>query len=64
MLIEPTESVGHQELDQFIEAMKSIAREAVEDPELVLMPPHTHRRSTKQRARNRTALETRSRRCS
>ena len=28
MLIEPTESVGRQELDQFIEAMRSIAREA------------------------------------
>lgn len=43
MLIEPTESVGHQELDQFIEAMKSIAREAVEDPELVLNAPHSTR---------------------
>ncbi len=40
MLIEPTESVGRQELDQFIEAMRSIAREAVEDPELVLNAPH------------------------
>ncbi len=45
MLIEPTESVGHQELDQFIEAMQSIAQEAVEDPELVLecSPQHAHR---------------------
>ncbi len=43
MLIEPTESVGHQELDQFIEAMRSIAREAVEDPELVLNAPHSTR---------------------
>ncbi|HEX7720871.1 MAG TPA: aminomethyl-transferring glycine dehydrogenase subunit GcvPB [Pyrinomonadaceae bacterium] len=43
MLIEPTESVGRQELDQFIEAMQSIAREAVEDPELVLNAPHTTR---------------------
>lgn len=43
MLIEPTESVGHQELDQFIEAMRSIAHEAVEDPELVLNAPHTTR---------------------
>ncbi|MEO8434695.1 MAG: aminomethyl-transferring glycine dehydrogenase subunit GcvPB [Pyrinomonadaceae bacterium] len=43
MLIEPTESVGHQELDQFIEAMRSIAREAIEDPELVLNAPHTTR---------------------
>ncbi|HEX8774812.1 MAG TPA: aminomethyl-transferring glycine dehydrogenase subunit GcvPB [Pyrinomonadaceae bacterium] len=43
MLIEPTESVGRQELDQFIEAMRSIAREALETPELVLGAPHTTR---------------------
>ena len=43
MLIEPTESVGHQELDQFIAAMRSIAREAAEDPELVLNAPHSTR---------------------
>jgi glycine dehydrogenase subunit 2 len=43
MLIEPTESVGHQELDQFIEAMISIAKEAVDDPELVLGAPHSTR---------------------
>jgi glycine dehydrogenase subunit 2 len=43
MLIEPTESVGRQELDQFIEAMRAIAREAVEDPELVLNAPHDTR---------------------
>jgi glycine dehydrogenase subunit 2 len=43
MLIEPTESVGRQELDQFIEAMRSIAREVTEDPELVLNAPHSTR---------------------
>jgi glycine dehydrogenase subunit 2 len=43
MLIEPTESVGRQELDQFIEAMRSIAKEAIEDPELVLNAPHSTR---------------------
>ncbi len=43
MLIEPTESVGHQELDQFIEAMRSIAKEAVTDPDLVLNAPHSTR---------------------
>jgi len=43
MLIEPTESVGRQELDQFIESMRSIAREAVEDPELVRNAPHSTR---------------------
>ncbi len=40
MLIEPTESVGRQELDQFIHAMEAIAREAVENPDLVLNAPH------------------------
>lgn len=43
MLIEPTESVGHQELDQFIEAMRAIAREAIDDPALVLNAPHSTR---------------------
>ncbi|HEV2827889.1 MAG TPA: aminomethyl-transferring glycine dehydrogenase subunit GcvPB [Pyrinomonadaceae bacterium] len=43
MLIEPTESVGRQELDQFVDAMRSIAREAIEDPELVLNAPHDTR---------------------
>ncbi|HEV2862396.1 MAG TPA: aminomethyl-transferring glycine dehydrogenase subunit GcvPB [Pyrinomonadaceae bacterium] len=43
MLIEPTESVGRAELQQFIDAMKEIAREAVEDPETVLAAPHTTR---------------------
>ena len=36
----PLERVGRQELDQFIEAMRSIAQEAVENPELVLNAPH------------------------
>src|SRR5437588_8051249 len=43
MLIGPTESVGRQELDQFIAAMRSIAREAIEDPETVLNAPHSTR---------------------
>jgi glycine dehydrogenase subunit 2 len=43
MLIEPTESVGRSELDQFVDAMRSIAREAIEDPETVLNAPHTTR---------------------
>ena len=43
MLIEPTESVGRAELDQFIEAMRAIAREAIEDPETVLNAPHSTR---------------------
>ena len=43
MLIEPTESVGRQELDQFIAAMRSIAKEALEEPETVLNAPHDTR---------------------
>jgi len=43
MLIEPTESVGRQELQQFIDAMKEITREALEEPETVLNAPHTTR---------------------
>src|SRR4029453_1496146 len=40
MLIEPTESVGRAELDQFIEAMASIAVEAQENADLVIGAPH------------------------
>ena len=43
MLIEPTESVGRAELDQFVDAMRAIAQEAVEDPELVIHAPHSTR---------------------
>jgi glycine dehydrogenase subunit 2 len=43
MLIEPTESVGRQELQQFVDAMKEIAREAVEEPDKVTAAPHTTR---------------------
>lgn len=43
MLIEPTESVGRQDLDAFIDAMKSIAQESQENPQLVIDAPHTTR---------------------
>jgi glycine dehydrogenase subunit 2 len=43
MLIEPTESVGRQDLDEFIYAMKSVAKEAEENPQLVIDAPHTTR---------------------
>jgi glycine dehydrogenase subunit 2 len=43
MLIEPTESVGRADLDAFIDAMKSIAQEAIENPELVIGAPHSTR---------------------
>jgi glycine dehydrogenase subunit 2 len=43
MMIEPTESEGREELDLFIDAMKSIATEAEQNPELVKSAPHNTR---------------------
>ena len=43
MMIEPTESEGRDELDLFIDAMRSIAREAAENPDLVKNAPHSTR---------------------
>jgi glycine dehydrogenase subunit 2 len=43
MLIEPTESVGRQDLDAFVAAMRAIAEEAVSDPEMLVNAPHTTR---------------------
>ena len=40
LMIEPTESESVEELDQFIDAMKSIAKEVEEDPQVVLDAPH------------------------
>src|ERR1700726_4419861 len=43
LMIEPTESESKEELDLFIEAMKSIAEEVEEDPQTVLDAPHSTR---------------------
>ena len=43
LMIEPTESESIEELDLFVEAMKSIAKESAETPELVKTAPHTTR---------------------
>src|ERR1700753_2047885 len=43
LMIEPTESESKEELDLFIDAMRQIAREAEENPELVLNAPHATR---------------------
>ena len=43
MMIEPTESESREELDLLIEALKQIAQEAAENPELVKTAPHTTR---------------------
>jgi glycine cleavage system P protein (glycine dehydrogenase) subunit 2 len=41
MMIEPTETEGKAGLDAFIRAMLEIAREAEEDPQIILNAPHT-----------------------
>ena len=43
IMIEPTESEGREELDLFIDALRSIAREARENPDLVRQAPHNTR---------------------
>lgn len=41
LMIEPTETESKQTLDAFVEAMLRIAKEARDDPELVMTAPHT-----------------------
>jgi glycine dehydrogenase subunit 2 len=43
MMIEPTESEPKEELDLFLEAMKAIAQEVDQEPELVRTAPHSTR---------------------
>ena len=43
LMIEPTESESLEELDMFVQAMRAIAREAEENPELVKTAPHSTR---------------------
>jgi len=43
LMIEPTESESREELDLFIDAMRQIAREAEENPELITSAPHSTR---------------------
>ena len=45
LMIEPTETEGKRELDQFIDAMISIAGEIETDPQLVKTAPHGTRTS-------------------
>jgi glycine dehydrogenase subunit 2 len=40
LMIEPTETESRRDLDLFIEAMKTIAREAKENPEVLHSAPH------------------------
>jgi glycine dehydrogenase subunit 2 len=43
LMIEPTESESVEELDLFVEAMRSIAKEVEDNPELVKTAPHSTR---------------------
>jgi glycine dehydrogenase subunit 2 len=43
LMIEPTESESKEELDLFVDAMRQVAREAEENPELILNAPHSTR---------------------
>jgi glycine dehydrogenase subunit 2 len=45
MMIEPTETESKRELDLFVDAMISIAREVEENPDMVLKAPHNTRTS-------------------
>jgi glycine dehydrogenase subunit 2 len=45
LMIEPTETEGKLEIDQFIDAMISIAKEVETDPQLVKSAPHSTRTS-------------------
>jgi glycine dehydrogenase subunit 2 len=40
IMIEPTETESKQTLDEFVEAMRAIDREAAEQPDLVHEAPH------------------------
>jgi glycine dehydrogenase subunit 2 len=41
LMIEPTETEGKPGLDAFVSAMRAIAREAEENPEIIRNAPHT-----------------------
>ncbi len=41
LMIEPTETESKETLDSFIEAMRAIAKEAAENPDMVKNAPHT-----------------------
>ncbi len=43
LMIEPTESESREELDLFVDAMREIAREVEENPQVVLDAPHSTR---------------------
>jgi glycine dehydrogenase subunit 2 len=40
MMVEPTEGESKETLDEFIQVMRQIVKESIEDPELVKTAPH------------------------
>ena len=40
-MIEPTETESKETLDEFIEVMRPVAHEAIENPDLVKSAPHS-----------------------
>ncbi len=58
LMIEPTESYGKEDLDTFIDALRRIAREAEECPEVIKEAPHSTpvRRCDEVRAARQTIL--------
>ncbi len=57
LMIEPTETESKRDLDRFIDAMKAIAKEAVEDPEVLHAAPHaTYVRRLDETAAARTPI--------
>ena len=41
LMIEPTETESRETLDEFIDVMRAIAKEAAENPEVVKSAPHS-----------------------
>ena len=41
IMIEPTETESKETLDEFIEVMRTVAHEAIENPDLVKSAPHS-----------------------
>jgi glycine dehydrogenase subunit 2 len=41
LMVEPTETESRESLDRIVEAFRTVAREAAEDPEMVCTAPHT-----------------------
>ena len=57
LMIEPTESESLEELNLFIDAMRAIAREVDETPDLVKNAPHSTRVSPPRRSPRRTQAD-------